>query len=299
MATAFQATYNGLTFGSGAAGFPSITKLVGVNDMPPVRSADESRAGDHGMFQGIDYLNGRTVDLEIFVAGSSQPNYDGLCDQLEGAFAVQLVELPLTYSLGDTTMSRVINARPRKVQIPREIKRWGMTGLAAVELFASDPRKYAAAVTTLNTGLAAVSGGMTFNATFPLSFGTVGSGGTVTATNLGNFQTPLQFTITGPVVNPIITNLTTGTALVFVITLASTDTLVISQAGTSATAIVLNGTASRRNTLQTGSAPLSQFGLPGGLSGPCTPGVSNQFRYSNNGAFTGSTLSIAYQSAWI
>ncbi len=302
MATAFQASYNGLTFGGGAASFPSITKLVGINAMPPVRSADETKSGDEGRFQGVDYLDGRTVELEILLQGSSQANYDALCDQLEGAFAVQPAELPLNFTLGDTTQIRQINCRPRKTLIPRETRRWGMTGLAAVQLFATDPRKYRLVPTEnpLTTGLAAVSGGMTFNATFPLTFGATGGGGTVIATNAGNFQTPLTFTITGPVVNPIIDNITTGQSLIFLITLASTDTLVISQAGTSACGIVLNGTASRRNALQVNSAPLSQFGLPGGPPGPATPNTSQTFRYRNNGAFTASQLTIAAPfSAWI
>lgn len=300
MATAFQVSYNGLTLGpGGTTGFPSITRLTGLNDMPPVRSADETKSGDHGVFAGIDYLHGRTVGLQVLLAGTSQANYDGLCDQFEGAFAVQPAELQLAYTLGDTTQVRVVNARPRKLLIPREKLRWGMTGLAAVDLFATDPRKYAQTTTTLTTGLASVSGGMTFNATFPLSFGATGGGGTVNATNAGNFQTPLTFTISGPVTNPIIDNLTTGQSLLFVITLASTDTLVISGAGTSACSILLNQTASRRNTLQAGSAPLTQFGLPGGAPGPGTAGVTQQFRYRNNGAFTASTCQIAYQSAWI
>lgn len=300
MATAFQLSYNGLVLGpGGTAGMGSLTKLIGLNDMPPVRQADETKSGDHGVFQGVDYLAGRTVEFEVWLNGTSQANYDTLCDQVQGAFAVQPAELPLAFTLGDTTQVRVVNCRPRKVVIPRDPMRWGMTGLAAVQLFASDPRKYAQSTTTLTTGLAAVSGGMTFNATFPLSFGATGGGGTVMAANAGDFQAPLQFTITGPVANPIIDNLTTGQSLLFTITLASTDTLVIAGAGTSACAIVLNGTASRRNALAVGSAPLSQFGLPGGAPGPCTPGVTQQFRYRNNGAFTASQLTIAYQSAWI
>ena len=174
-----------------------------------------------------------------------------------------------------------------------------MTGLGAVQLFAVDPRKYASAQSSASTGLASQSGGMTFNATFPLTFGTVGGGGLVTLTNAGNFQTPLTMTITGPVANPIVDNITTGQSLIFLITLASSDTLVISQAGTSLASIVLNGTASRRNALQINSAPLVQFGLPGGPPGPTTPGVTQTFRYRNNGAFTASQCTFAFQSAWI
>lgn len=302
---AFSVTYNGLTIStSWPAGGPfnrGFSEIVGLNDMPPVRAADEVRAGDHGAFQGIDYLDARTVRLGFYVESAldTQADYDALCDQVAAAFAVQASELPLTYTLGDTSQVRVINCRPRRLLIPRELSYYGKYGIAVVELVATDPRKYSQATTTLTTGLATVSGGMTFPATFPLSFGAAGGGGTVTATNAGNFQTPLAFTITGPVVNPIIDNQTTGQSLLFNITLASTDTLVISGAGTSACAIVLNGTASRRNALAAGSAPLSQFGLPGGAPGPCTPGTSQTFRFRNNGAFAGGQLAISFQSAWI
>jgi|SRR5579859_3770103 len=297
MAGIFTGSYNGLSFGVGTT--LSISELVGLNDMPPVRSADETKAGDHGLFQGIDYLGERTLRLGLYISGAGLADYDAQCDTVEGAFSVQPTELPLVYTLGDATQTRQINCRPRKLVIPRDLQRVGRTGYATVELVATDPRKYSSTTTTLTTGLAAVSGGMTFPATFPLSFGAVGGGGTVTATNAGNFQTPLALTITGPVVNPIVDNQATGQSLSFLITLASTDTLVISGAGTSACAITLNGTASRRNALQVGSAPLSQFGLPGGASGPCTPGVSQTFRFRNNGAFAAGQLSIAYQSAWI
>lgn len=297
MAGIFTASYNGLNLGVGTT--LTFTELAGLNEMPAIRTADESRAGDHGFFQGVDLLGERVVRLGLYILGASLADYDAQCDSVEGAFAVQPAEQPLVYTLGDATQTRQVNCRPRKVVIPRDPQRVGRSGIATVELVATDPRKYAQATTTLTTGLAAVSGGMTFNATFPLSFGATGGGGTTTATNSGNFQTPLMFTIAGPVVNPIIDNLTTGQSLLFTITLASTDTLVISGAGTSACAIVLNGTASRRNALAVGSAPLSQFGLPGGAAGPCTPGMAQQFRYRNNGAFTASTLQISYQSSWI
>lgn len=297
MAGIFTGAYNGLSFGVGTT--LNIVELVGLNDMPPVLASDEPKAGDHGSFAGVDYLGERTVRLGLYIQGASLADYDAQCDSVEGAFAVQPAELALSYTLGDTAQTRIINCRPRKLLIPREVQRIGRTGIAAVELVATDPRKYTQAVTTLSTALAAISGGMTFNATFPLSFGAVGGGGTVNAINAGNFQAPVTFTIGGPVTNPIIDNLTTGQSLLFTIVLASTDTLVVSAAGTSVCAIVLNGTANRRNALTTGSAPLSQFGLPGGAPGPCATGTTQQFRYRNNGAATASTMSMAFQSAWV
>ncbi len=296
----FSGSYNGLTFGVGTQFVP--TSYKGLQDMPPIRSADESSSGDHGWFAGIDYLDERTVELGLTIQGLGLVDLDSQCDLLEGAFAVQPVEQPLTYYLADTTVGRVINCRARRVLIPRDLKRSSIYVNATIELVATDPRKYALTPTIVPTGLASSSGGMMFPATFPLGFGSVGAGGIITLTNAGNFQTPLQFTISGPVTNPIIDNVTTGQSLQFNIILASTDTLVIAGAGTIACSILLNpgpGQASRRNALLALSAPLAQFGLPGGSSGPCTPGVTQQFRYRNNGPLTGSTLTVQFPSAWI
>lgn len=298
MANVFSGSYNGLGFGTGTPW--AWSKMSGFQGMAPIRSADEPKAGDQGAFAGIDYMTVKTYAVGLLIRGANLADFDAQADQIEGAFSTQLgTELPLVYTLGDPTMTRQVNVRPTKCDVPRDLQKLGLSAYAAIELKATDPRKYAATQTVLTTGLATASGGMTFPATFPLSFGTVGAGGTVSATNAGNFQTPLSFTIAGPVANPIVDNLTTGQSLLFLITLASTDTLVVNLAGTSVCSIVLNGTASRRNALGVGSAPLSQFGLPGGVAGPSSAGTAQMFRYRNNGAFTASTLTIAYRSAWI
>jgi hypothetical protein len=202
--------------------------------------------------------------------------------QLLAAFAVQAIELPLL--CGDNG-NRLINCRPRNVAVPRKMPYHGVFNVEAlVELVATDPRIYSATQSTATTGLATSSGGMMFPATFPLSFGSVGSGGIVTVTNAGQFATDAIFTINGPVVNPIIENVTAGAMLTLGITLASGDSLVLNTANKS---IVLNGTASRTSTLLVGSAWFS-----------LAPGAT-QLRYRNNGAFTASQLGVAFRSAWL
>ena len=295
--TPYTLSYNGLSIGAGTA--YDLQAMTGFDDLPEVRKADQRRSADHGAFLGIDYHGGRTVEFAFWIPASSLADYESRLGVIQAAINVQpLVELPLLYALGDAVQYQIL-CRPSKRDIPRTLEWAGTTGLATIQMIASNPRKFAPSVTSAVTSLAAISGGMTFNATFPLSFGAVGGGGTLTLTNAGNFQTALNFSIAGPVANPIIDNLTTGQSLLFGITLASGDTLVIANAGTSVASIVLNGTASRYNALLAGSAPLQQFGLPGGLPGPCAVGTSQQIRYRNNGAGSASQLTVTYQSAWV
>lgn len=273
-------SYNGLTFGNGTN--LAIIETDGFDDLPPVRAADIDKAAAHGAFAGIDVLGERTMNIKFALLGQDRPSYDALVQQLLGAFSVQTTELPLL--CGDNG-GWLVNCRPRKVAAPRKLDNHGVFNQdALVELVATDPRIYSATQSTAMTGLSSSSGGMSFPATFPLSFGSVGSGGLVSVTNAGKFATDCTLTISGPVVNPIIDSVTAGVSLLLGITLGSTDTLVLN---TAAKSIVLNGTASRTSSLMYGS---TWFNLP--------PGTT-QLRYRNNGAFTASQLTVAFRSAWL
>jgi hypothetical protein len=286
-------SFNGLSWGPATK--IHISQIAGVDDLPPISNSDEEASYSDGAYAGHDRAPARRITAEYTLIGDTAADYDSLVESLKSAMTRVNADLPLKL-FGST---RQFNVRPQRRVVPYDAGYRRKTGSAAVEFVAVDPRMYDVTVTTLTTGLAGVSGGMTFNATFPVSFGAVGGGGTVVATNAGTYQTPLTFTIAGPVVNPIIDNQTTGQSLLFTITLVTGDTLVISGAGTSACAIVLNGTASRRNALAVGSAPLSQFGLPGGEPGPCAANTSQTFRFRNNGSFSSGTLQISFQSSWI
>lgn len=285
MATAFSASYNGLSFGQGGTvGLTSINQIVGINDMPSVRTADMARPASDGEFQGIDYLGGRTVQLEILVQGTSQANYDALCDQVEGAFSVQSQELPLSYTLGDTSQVRRINCRPRKVSIPRDPTRWGMSGLAAVELHATDPRKYDGTQQTLPTGLPSATGGFGFPFGFPFGFGGAGSGGIIQAVNAGNYPAPALLTIAGPCANPIVSNDTLGKALKFLITLGASDVLTVEL---DMRLVTLNQTANRNNVID--FANQGWFLLQPG---------NNTIRFNANAYTAAAQLTVAFRSAW-
>lgn len=274
--------YNGLTFGVGTN--IAVVETDGFDDLPDVRSADQPKSGAHGAFAGLDLLDERTMTMTLALLGSDRTSYDALVQQLVAAFSVQTNELPLL--CGDSG-NRLIYARPRKVAVPRTM---GCHGVfqpeASVQLVATDPRIYDATETALTTGLAAVSGGVGFPVTFPVGFGSGGTGGTVTATNSGGFATDWTATISGDCVNPVIENLTTGQLLSFAITLNLGDTLVVDSKSRS---LVLNGTASRTFTIQPGSA---WWTLP-----PTTPYL---LRFRNGGAYSAAaSLTVRYRNAWL
>lgn len=277
--------YNGLVFGNGTN--LAVVDTDGFDDLPPVRAQDMEKAAAHGAYAGVDLLGERSMVIKFALLGQDRPSYDSLVQQMATAFAVQPAELPLY--CGDNG-TRMVNCRPRKMAMPRSKDFHGIYNTSAqVELVATDPRIYATTLTSASTRLAATSGGVTFPATFPLSFGSASSGGLISLTNAGTFATDSTMTITGPVVNPIVDNVTQGLSLLLGITLSATDTLVLD---TFARTVVLNPNAagvgaSRSSTLLYGS---TWWSLPAGQT---------QLRYRNNGSYTTSQLTVSFRSAWL
>lgn len=274
------ATYNGLTFGQAQP--VKIVEVGGFDDLPTIRDGNIPRSADHGAFLGSHYLDGRIVTFSLRIAPQgSRAGLEAQIDTLRAALGVQTArELPLTVN-----GNRQLNCRPTKRFVSDSIDDWGSawTATAQLEFEASDPRIYDATLQTPSTGLATVSGGMTFPASFPLGFGAPASGGYIFATNAGTFPTRPLAIIAGPVVNPQIQNVTTGDTVKLNITLASTDMLAVDF---NARTILLNGTASRYSALTSDSA---WFEL--------VPGTTT-IRFLAS-AFAAGTLTLQYRSAWL
>lgn len=116
---------------------------------------------------------------------------------------------------------------------------------------------------------------------FNLDFGGGATPGGGSVTNIGNRPTPVTYVITGPIINPVVTNITTGQTMTFDITLAALETLTVN---TRDRTVYLNGNSNRRNAL---ISPNWFF---------LNPGVN----FISFGGFTGvgSTISISFRSAW-
>lgn len=274
-------SYNGLTFGENTN--IVVVESIGFDDMPPIRNSDVFKSNSHGAFAGLDLMDERSMTITLALFGSDRTSYDGLVQQVGAAFSPQVSELPLM--CGDSG-NRLIYCRPRKLVLPRPQTNHGVFVVnGEVELAATDPRFYDANLTSPTTGLSATSGGMTFNATFPVGFGSAGVGGTITVTNAGLWPTDWTATIAGPCINPVIDNMTTGQTMQLAITLGVGDSLVLSSFPKT---IILNGTASRIYTIQPGS---TWWTFP--------PGAT-LLRFRNNGAYDPSAqLTVSFRSAWL
>lgn len=287
MAANFAFTYtppggSAFTFGAGTS--IGINSATGLDDLPDLRTTDDTRGYADGEFYGRDFMAGRslTFQLEFYsdnTPGLAYTNLDAFktatAPQQSGAGVLQL-QLP-------GQPYKRINCRPRKRNVPLVEDYEAQLITAAVEFWAADPRVYADAASSVIVTLPSTTSGFTFPLTLPLTFGAASGGNTAAVTNAGSTTTYPTFTITGPVTNPSIALQETGQTLSFNITLNTGDTLTVD---TDLKTVVLNGTASRRSTLNAGSA---WFGLP--------PGTSHvQF---NASAFTASQLTAAYRSAWV
>jgi hypothetical protein len=258
-----------------------VTQMDGVDDLPTVRQSDVPRAQQDGSFGGLDYLDERVITLGLNLIAPDNPTFRQMRQDLETAFQpMRSAELPL-YLFNNT---RIIFARVKKRSGGMDLS-WAQTqGETLLELVATDPRKYAANLTTLAASVAVLGGGVTFPLTFPLTFGTATVSGQIIATNAGNYSTLPTAHITGPVDNPRIEHTDQGAAITMAISLAAGDYLDIDFA---AHTIILNGTASRRSTL---TAASRWFEL--------TPG-DNHLRYSADTVQLGSVCTLTFRSAWL
>jgi hypothetical protein len=281
MAVDGQIIFNGFTVGATTA--IGVRNLTGLHDTPGVRSSDQDRPRRHGQFAGTDYLTGRILQASLYVKATHPSS---VWQELSEAFVVGMVETPWQAQYPGVAGGRLvqINARCRKLALGIDYEYAALgEGEALVEWAASDPRIYDAAETVLGTTMATPAGtGATFPWTFPLTFGGALSGGSVTATNEGEFPAPWAAVITGPVTDPRLENVTTGQTVGFTGSVAGGETLEIDSESRS---VLLNGTASRYSWLTAGS---QWFDL--------TPGA-NEIRLA--GSSGSGTLTLTFRSSWI
>lgn len=279
--TDWQMTYNGLTFG--AATVYGIQEISGLHDLPEVRTSDRARARAHGQFQGTDYLGGRDIDVGVTIT-SNHPSDATWQAFSQALVAGQTTELPLTIQVPGVALGGTIqvDARVRKLSLPIDMDYYNGVGRAAVQFHCTDPRLYSSTLQTTNFTQATATGGLSFDATFNLSFGGAASGGTGVCNNAGEFASPWTATISGPIVDPRIENVTTGQTLYFSGSLATGQTLIV---GSMDKTVMLNGTASRYSWLKNGS---QWFDLAVGDNTLRLAGISGT-----------ATMAVQFRSAWI
>lgn len=279
--TDWSLTYNGLQVGANLV--YRLDTLEGFHDLPEVRTSDLDRARSHGQFAGVDMLGGRQIRAAVNVV-ARHPNSD-LWDAFSRALVAGMPEAPLIVQLPGVAGGREVqvNARVRRLKLHIDRAYRVGAGKADVEWWCTDPRIYDAESATVDAAMADVSGtGRTYPRVYPLTYGGAISGGLFTTNNEGEFPAPWTATMTGPVTNPRLENVTTGQTIRFSGSLASGETLYLSS---DEKAVLLNGTASRYYWLAAGS---EWFDL--------APGV-NDLRFA--GTAGAGSIQLEFRSAWI
>lgn len=277
----YTSNFNGLTFGPGTD--IQLVEIDGLRSMK-TRTSDVSYPEDDGALPGIDLLAERTITYKLMVAAPQTMSVEQALEACAAAFQVirdPAGGLPLEVFLPGWTEPRQLTARPVNNDVPIDVN-YSLNYLQfAVQFDCADPLIYSTTQHTASTGLPSPSAGLPFNVTFPAAFG-ASSGGSVQVTNAGNYASRPVVTIKGPCINPRVDN---GTDFMqFNITLASTDVLVIDMAAKSVT---LNGSASRYNTVATGSAWWA-----------LAPGVTTMSFSTSDGAQVAATATIQWRDAW-
>lgn len=218
-----------------------ITKIQGLGS-PKSRANRSDKAQRHGQLDYTKFYGPRVIPVEGVAIGATPSLAWDAFDALKAAFALQDASPSHVFKfqragkayLEQCTVTVDSELTPM-IDRPVTVIPWGVT------LVAADPRMYSSVLASASYDPTAIlaGGGMVM----PLTVigGIVFSSTTITQLTLlnnGNFSTPVRLTITGPVVNPIVDNNTTGFSIYLSTTLGQTDTVIVDTADRS---VLLNG----------------------------------------------------------
>nr|BEK66828.1 hypothetical protein KPHV_40550 [Kitasatospora purpeofusca] len=141
--------YSGLVIGSSDSAL-SLARVDGLLSLPDVRSSDLVLVQRDGLWPGDDYLDGRTVTLTVEVYGRTPGEFSDAWGALTSAYRTGRGEMPFRFrfpgiAAGETAY---IMARPRKRGGSVDLSFAYGVSAVPVELFATDPKIYAATLRT-------------------------------------------------------------------------------------------------------------------------------------------------------
>jgi tail protein len=260
--------------------FFDVTDVSGLDSAPP-RVTTNERSQQDGTYMDAQFTSGRTIVITGDMYTKSGDPETALM-QLKRDYGAGSGVNPFYFQIPGQTM-KFINCIGGGCKYDHDTNRSiGKTSGVQLTLLASDPYIYdypgqavGIQIPTTVTGI-----GMGFNMGFNLGFGGSLVGNAASVSNVGTHTAYPIITLYGPLVNPVIVDGYTGYTMAFGISLQANDALTIDCRNRS---VVLNGTASRRSTLQGNQWPY----LPAGYS------TSIQF-YADSGA--GSALVQLYNT---
>jgi Phage tail protein len=189
----------------------------------PPRKDVVQRGQQHGMRNRTRFVDGAVFDFTGSVRGPSHTSTADAFDALEGVLYDYGAEHVLRFlRIGRTEEERAL-VRLAGIDAPSEPDEPYRT-LYALTLESEDPRIYSASLRSAayDPTDSLSGGGVAMPLAFPLVFSTT----TTThleVSNDGTWESPPVFEVSGPVVNPIIDNDTTGVSIALIHTLGVND----------------------------------------------------------------------------
>lgn len=291
-----QRSWQGVTLG-GVTDDYQIKTEAGLEDLL-VRSATSPLPRYHGDIPGDHTAGGKVITLELIwhLPNNCPPGAaEALAYAARALFTVSReTQFPygFQHSFGEEGLVFARVLRRSHVRSVRT-EHFGYFEMA-VQLEVTDPALYSALLSTAILTPFVEAGGFSWDAVWPINWGSSGAGGGVIVVNSGEFETWPLFMINGPssgtLTNPIIENVTTGQRLALNanggVSIASGQTLVISTHPVDRYIRFTTG-ASRYGKLSTDS---EFFALQPG---------PNELRFRASGDVTGATVDVQYRSAWL
>lgn len=291
----YRFAFNDFLFGGGDSVYQIMT-IDGLEDLPVIRSQDDNRGYQDGMWTGRDFLSGRTLTFTMTVRGDSNYNMNYYLNLLQQNLVPQQQGTGLLqFQLPGSGLQR-INARVRRRNITINTDYSSGLAMATYEFFCPDPRYYDDTELTTNLINATPTAGRTYNRVYTTAPSAVynnpyisgmffggGAGAPNLIVNSGWATSNPVITITGPAINPRVTNVTAGLYLQVDTTLGTGDVLVLN---TDLRTVTLNG-ISRRALLNNAS---TWFAAP--------PGTS-YYTFTATGTTGTSACVVSWRSAYI
>lgn len=279
----YSFAFNGFVFGGTGSPY-QITKVDGLESLPTIRNQDDNRGYADGMFSGNDFLSGRSITMTILTlsgnGNSAQQNFNLLQAAL---LPQQTGTTPLQFQLSPAGGLQVVNARVRGnvTSITPEYTYGYIT--STWQFFCPDPRYYDNTVQSASLTIT-VATGRTYPRIYPITYGGGSAGTSTTINNAGWATTYPTITITGPIINPTIGNVTQGNFITIDGTFSNTDTLIVDL---NQKLVTYDGNPAR-NLVANNS---NWFSAPPG---------NNQFYLAGTGTIAGVTqATVTWQNAYI
>jgi hypothetical protein len=259
----------------------TLEKVTGWDSAPSVGSVIQ-RSADHGGWPAAQYYGPRIITLTVMASAPTQAQRDTARALMQQAVAIGTSSSDLTtFTYNEPVPKQAAVRRNASASVTETYPT-----LADVEftvpLVAPDMRKYSTVQQSEQIVLPAPPAGMTLPFTMPVTFpgGLPAESNALTITNDGTFETRPSLTVTGPVVNPQVTNGTYGQAVSFSgLNLGATDTLTLDM-------------DNRQSFVNSTFYPADPFSAWWVLN----PGSNLIFLNGNTPG--GATLSITWRSAW-